>query len=143
MDITYFNWDEIRLISRGDLSAIICLAYAQTTRYNELSVKTLLTRLQLHHFAPTLSYNKVFIKHKHLLECTYKTKDPQSYFTDPSFLWSGASAACKVEYLKVLSLRKISTRQNWIPSTYYDVKRYNPFFTVEQDKIIFTYEHSW
>ena len=142
MAITYFNWNELLVLSRKDPAAIICLVYAQLKEYNELSDRVMREKLNLHHFPNSLFSDRLFIKHKHSLECRYKTKDPQSYFYNSSFLTTAASAMYKVEYLKVLSLRKPSSRNNWIPETYYSRNQYNPFFNREDGKIVFYLEPS-
>lgn len=142
MAITYFNWYELLKLSRRDKSAIICLAYAQTLEYYEVSATEMRERLNLHHLPVSLFSPRLFVKHKHFLECKYKTIEPQSYFNNSSFLFTNASADYKVEYLKVLSLRNIANKTNYIPASYYDLKGYNPFFEVENDKIKFTFESS-
>ncbi len=142
MAITLFNWNELLIQSKRDLAAIVCLTYGQTKEYNEISAKTMRKTLNLHHIPLELFSRKLFTSYKHTLICNYKTKDPQSYFTNSSFLFTAASASYKVEYLKLLSMRRITDKHNWIPLEYYDVKRYNPFFNVKHNKIIFYLESS-
>ena len=52
MNITYFNWNELYRIGRGDYAAIVILTYAQTKRYNESLTwkgQSLLQLLHIHH----------------------------------------------------------------------------------------------
>lgn len=140
--ITYFNWSEIWSLSTKDLSSIIYLTYAQTKDYNELSAKTMMNRLRMNHVAPELFYRKLFTQYKHTLVCNYKTKDPQNYFRNSSFLYMNASAKYKAVYLKALGMRRINDNNNYIPLKYFSNVTYNPFLTVENDKIYFPLESS-
>lgn len=142
MAITYFNWTELWSISNRDLSSIICLAYAQTSEYNELSAKTMMYRLKLNHIAPDLFHRKIFTQYKHVLLCNYKTKDPQNYFKNDSFLYTNASARYKAVYLKALGMRRITNNKNYIPLKYFPNITYNPFLAVDDNKIYFPLESS-
>jgi hypothetical protein len=140
--ITYFNWSEIWLLSRRDLAAIICLAYGQTMEYDELSAKTMMKTLKLDHIPPELFRYKLFTQHKHILSCDYVTRDVQNYFNNSSFLYTNTSAKHKAVYIKALGLRKISCTDNYIPLRYFPNVTYNPFLTVENEKIYFPLESS-
>jgi hypothetical protein len=140
--ITLFNWSEIWALSNKDLSSIICLTYAQTNDYNELSAKTMMYRLKLNHIAPELFHRKFFTQYKHTLVCNYKTKDPQSYFTNSSFLYTNASAKYKAVYIKALGMRRITDSNNYIPLKYFSNVTYNPFLTLDKDRIYFPLESS-
>lgn len=142
MAITYFNWDELYIKSRKDLAAILCLAYAQTPEYNELSTKTMMNRLNIHHVPIYLFKKDLFQDHKHTLVCNYKTIEPQSYFRNSSFLFTNASARYKVVYLRALSMRRISETVDYIPREYYTKVTYNPFLKITDDKISFPLESS-
>ena len=142
MATTYFNWSEIWLLSKKDLSSIICLAYAQTIDYNELSAKTMMNRLKLNHIAPDLFHRKLFTQYKHTLVCNYKTRDPQSYFTNTSFLYTQASARYKAVYLKALGMRRLTETSKYIPLKYFPNLQYNPFLVIEDNKIYFPLESS-
>ena len=142
MAITLFNWSEIWALSNKDLSSIICLTYAQTNDYNELSAKTMMYRLKLNHIAPELFHRKFFTQYKHTLVCNYKTKDPQSYFTNSSFLYTNASAKYKAVYIKALGMRRITDSNNYIPLKYFSNVTYNPFLTLDKDRIYFPLESS-
>lgn len=142
MATVFFNWDELRLRSNNDLAAILCLTYAQTNLYNEISAKTLMSRLAIHHIPPHLFHRKYFTQHKTMLICNYVTKEPQSYFNNPSFLFMHAPARDKVAYIKALSLRRISSSDNHIPLKYYPNAQPNLFFTITDNKILFPLESS-
>lgn len=142
MAITLFNWSEIWALSNKDLASIICLTYAQTNDYNELSAKTMLYRLRLHHIPPALFYKKLFTQHKHTLVCNYKTKDYQNYFKNSSFLFTNASAKYKAVYIKALGLRRLTDNNNYIPLKYFPNVTYNPFLTVSNNRIYFPLESS-
>jgi hypothetical protein len=140
--ITLFNWSEVWALSNKDLSSIICLTYAQTKDYNELSAKTMMYRLRLNHIAPELFHRKFFTQYKHTLVCNYKTKDPQNYFVNTSFLYTNASAKYKAVYIKALGLRRITENTNYIPLKYFSNVTYNPFLTIDKDRIYFPLESS-
>lgn len=140
MGITYFNWSELLSNSRGDLAAIICLAYAQTSVYNELSSKTMMYRLNLHHVPQFIFNKRLFQQYKHVLVCNYKTTEPQSYFRNCSFLFTNASARYKVVYLRALSMRSLDNTDDYIPKAYYEKLTYNPFLTIKDDRIYFPLE---
>ena len=143
MAINYFNWSELWSTSSKDLSSIICLTYAQTKDYNELSAKTMLYRLKLDHIPAELFYRKIFTQYKHVLVCNYKTKDPQNYFYNTSFLYTRVPAKYKAVYIKALGLRRITDDKKYIPLKYFPNVTYNPFLTVEDDKIHFPLESSY
>jgi len=142
VDITLFNWDEIYKKSRKDLAAIIILAYAQTKLYNEISSKGLMKKLNIHHIPPFLFYTQTLTQHKHMLICNYTTEEPQSYFKNPAFLTSGASAKHKVIYLRALSMRRLTETCDYIPRDYLGSLSYNPFLQVDNDFIYFPQENS-
>jgi hypothetical protein len=140
--INYFNWSEIWSLSNKDISSIICLVYAQTSDYNELSAKTMMYRLKLDHIAPELFHRKIFTQYKHTLVCNYKTKDIQNYFKNSSFLYTYTSAKYKAVYIKALGLRRLSDDKSYIPLKYFPNVTYNPFLTVDSKNIYFPLESS-
>jgi hypothetical protein len=142
MDITYFNWNEIWRLSRGDLAAIIILTYAQTKLYNEISAKTLMSRLGINHVPPSLFHDKVLTQYKTQLVCNYKTQEPQSYFINPKFLFMLVPARSKAVYIKALGMRRVSCSDAHIPKKYFDNINPNPFVDITEDKIIFKLESS-
>jgi hypothetical protein len=139
---TYYNWDELRLRSNNDLAAILCLTYGQTKLYNEISAKTMMRSLGLHHIPPYLFYKHYFTQYKRQLVCNYTTIEPQSYFKNPVFLFMRAPARAKVVYLKALSMRRINESQDYIPLKYFDNVKPNMFLEIKDDKILFPLESS-
>ena len=142
MATTFFNWAEIVVRSNNDLAAVLCLTYAQTNLYNEISAKTMLRTLSINHIPPHLFHRKYFTQFKRSLICNYVTKEPQSYFNNPTFLFMNAPARDKVAYIKALSLRRISSSDSSIPLKYYPNAQPNLFFTITDDKILFPLESS-
>lgn len=142
MSISYFNWHELLQYSRKDLAAIICLAYAQTNRYNELSAKTMMYRLNLHHVPAFLFSAKTFRQYKHVLTCNYKTKDPQSYFMNSEFLFAKESAWDKVVYLRALSIRRLTDKNTSINRKFFSKIIDNPFLEFTDDTIHFPLENN-
>ena len=134
MAITFFNWSELRIRSNNDLAAILCLTYAQTNIYNELSAKTMMNKLNIHHVPPHLFHRQYFTQYKTTLLCNYKTIEPQGYFKNPIFLFMNAPARTKVVYLKALSMRRISDQNNYIPLKYFDNIKPNLFIDIKKDK---------
>lgn len=142
MAITYFNWSELRLRSNNDLAAILCLTYAQTNEYDELSAKTMMNTLKIHHIPPHLFYRRYFTQHKTKLVCNYITIEPQSYIKNTSFLYLNAPARDKVVYIKALSMRRLSDTIDYIPFKYFENVKPNLFLTIQEDKILFPLESS-
>jgi len=140
--ITFFNWHELLLKGRKDMAAIIILAYAQTSLYNESSSKKLLYKLNINHIPLFMISSRLLIQQKTQLLCTYKTTDAQSYFKNPSFLTSSTPIKQRVQYLKALSMRRINEQQDYIPKSYMNLTEYNPFMEVKDNYIHFTYESS-
>jgi len=140
--ITYYNWSEIILRSNNDLAAILCLTYAQTNIYNEISAKTMMYRLAINHIPPSLFHKRYFTQYKRQLVCNYATIDPQSYFKNSSFLFLQAPARAKVVYLKALSMRRINEPQDYIPLKYFDNVKPNMFLEIKDNKILFPLESS-
>lgn len=142
MAITYFNWSEILLRSDNDLAAILCLTYAQTNEYNELSAKTMMNTLKIHHIPPRLFHRRYFTQFKRQLVCNYTTIEPQSYIKNTSFLYLNAPAKDKVVYIKALSMRRVSEAVNYIPFKYFENVKPNLFLDIQEDKILFPLESS-
>ena len=142
MDITYFNWYELLAHSRGDLAAIMCLAYAQSSEYNEKSTKLLMRKLNINHIPYFLIKNRTFVQYRHILVCNYKTKEPQSYFLNPRFLFINVPITDKIVYLRALSMRKPSCTNDYIPRKYYKKVKSNFFMRITEDNIYFPEESS-
>ena len=142
MGTTYFNWAELVSVGRRDPAAIIILAYAQTTMYNESYAKNLLNRLNINHIPPFLFYAKTFTQYKGNLVCNYRTREIQSYFKNPSFLFTNVSARQKMLYLRALSMRRINEEVDHIPRNYFNKVAYNPFLEIDENNIYFPLESS-
>ena len=143
MNITYFNWNELYRIGRGDYAAIVILTYAQTKRYNEsLTWKgtSLLQLLHKHHIPAFLYQQGTLDSIRGSIYCKYKTKEKQSYILNPKILTYNVNAQTKAFYIKALSKRRISEKVNYIPRNYLDEKINNPFLTEDKDFIHFRYE---
>ena len=142
MAITYFNYNEIYLRARKDPAAIIILTYGQTNLYNILSTKQLMSKLNINHI-PSYLFTRGYLKQSNgRLWCMYKTIEPQSYFRNPNFLFSMASARHKALYIRALSTKKIANQDNKIPRYYFNKVAYNPFLIVTDDYIEFKQESS-
>lgn len=142
MGITYFNWQELLLYSKKDMAAIICLVYGQTKLYNEYSSKTLMKKLKIHHMPQHLFTRQYFTQYKHTMTCNYRTKEPQSYFKNPKFLFYNVPLRDKIVYLRALSMRKPTDTNDYIPRRYYEKVNKNFFLNIKEDKIYFPLESS-
>lgn len=144
MGITYFNYNEIILRARRDPAAIVLLTFAQSPLYNYYKSERLMQTLCINHIpsflftARTLVLNPV----DHRIVCNYKTKKPDSYIRNPEFLTYGINARQKALYLRALSTRRISDKENKIPRDYFGKVADNPFLEVDDDFIYFPLEAS-
>lgn len=141
-DITYFNIYELFKHARNDLAGILCLLYAQTSCYSELSSKGLMRKLCIHHIPHHIFREHLFVQSKTRLSCNYKTVEPQAYIRNISFLFTSVPAREKVVYLKALSMRKISENANFIPKAYFPEVKPNNFLTIRDDIIEFPLEYT-
>ena len=141
MDITYFNFTEIRKKARHDPAAILILTFAQTKLYNPYTTKGLMKALKINHIPAFLLDSKI-LEQKRTLICNYKTKESMSYFKNPWFLTQNASVKHKIDYLQLLAMRRISEDINYIPQSYVVAQITNPFIEYKNDKIHFTQESS-
>jgi len=137
---TYFNWEEIYLKSRKDVAAIIILAFAETKLYDRLSSRTLLRLLNINHVPPFLFREGLLEQTKVGIIFKYSTQEPISYFKNSSFLFTAVSAKYKANYLKAISMRRLSDTSSKIPREYFDKVSYNPFLKIDDDFIYFTPE---
>jgi len=98
--------------------------------------------LKINHIPIHLFTAGILEQKKEKLICNYHTQEPMSYFKNPWFLTQNVSILQKTEYLQLLSMRRISEKQDYIAKNYIrkDVK--NPFITIKGDKIHFTQESS-
>ena len=144
MDITYFNWNELQQRGQRDPAAIIILTYAQSKSYNTPIAwhqgKSLLQILNIHHIPSFLFQTGILEAMAGNIFCTYKTKEKQSYIKNTKFLRYNVAAHYKVNYIKILSMRRISDKTNKIPRNYIKNIIDNPFLTYDKDFIYFRYE---
>lgn len=144
MATTYFNWYEIYQAARKDPAAIIILTYGLTKDYNEPIAwgkgRSLLNSLNIHHIPTFLFQSGILEASKGNIFSTFKTKQTQSYIKNTKFLTYNVAAKYKVDYLKTLSMRRVSDKTDKIPASYIEGKINNPFLTVDKDFIYFRYE---
>ena len=142
MDIIYFNWYELLSKARKDQTAILILAFAQTSLYNARTTKGLMGALKINHIPIHLFTTGLLEQKKEKLVCNYRTLEPMSYFKNPWFLTQNVSILQKTEYLQLLSMRRISEEQDYIAKNYIRKDINNPFVNIKGDKIYFTQESS-
>jgi hypothetical protein len=142
VDITYFNWYELVSKARKDQTAILILAFAQTSLYNARTTKGLMGALKINHIPIHLFTTGLLEQKKEKLVCNYQTEEPMSYFKNPWFLTQNVSIIQKTEYLQLLSMRRISENQDYIAKNYIRKDINNPFVNIRGDKIYFTQESS-
>ena len=144
MAITYFNWNELYRIGRGDPAAIVILTYAQTKGIIEPIVwqgKSILDLLRIHHIPAFLFQQGTLDSIKGRIYCGYRSKEKQSYILNTKFLTYNVQPRLKVNYIRALSMRRISEKQNYIPKSYLtDLEMDNPFLTYDEKYIYFRYE---
>ena len=140
MDTTFFNWYEIKLRARRDKSAILILTFAQTPLYNTRTTKGLMKVLKINHIPIHLFTSGILEQKTEKLVCHYKTREPMSYINNPYFLTHNISVDKKIEYLQVLSMRRISEQQNYIAKNYVIKDIVNPYILYKDDKISFPQE---
>lgn len=146
----YFNWNELLQKSKKDYDSIIILTYASTFKYNNKvanSSLNLLKKLNIHRI-PSWLNTYLLINKKFELFNNYLVEEPQSYFINPSFLQATTSVSYKIQYLWLLSHRKIEDKNNFININYFNLKeingiKNNPFISIEKDKIIFILENTY
>lgn len=143
MSITYFNYKEIFIRAKGDPAAIVLLTYAQSKEYNAYTSKKLMKHLSINHIPQNLFVNRfMYFGLDSLVYPKYKTIEPQSYIRNTSFLTYGVSARAKAIYIKALSARKINSKENRIPRSYFNKVADNPFLKVDDEYIYFPLEAS-
>jgi hypothetical protein len=142
VDITYFNWFELLSKARKDQAAILILAFAQTSLYNPYTTNGLMKALNINHIPMFLFTTGLLEQKKDRLVCNYKTKEPMSYFKNPWFLTHNVNTQTKLEYLQVLSMRRISEAQDYIAKNYIRKDLHSPYLEIKGDKIYFLPESS-
>tara|TARA_Y100000296_G_C5109784_1_gene224532 strand:- start:59 stop:445 length:387 start_codon:yes stop_codon:yes gene_type:complete len=120
------------------------LTYAQTKSYNEFITwqgKSLLELLHINHIPAFLFQQGTLDSIKGKIYCNYRSKEKQSYMLNPKILTYNVNAKLKVNYIKILSMRRISEKCNYIPRAYLtDLEMENPFLTYDENYIYFRYE---
>ena len=142
MDITYFNWFELLSKARKDQAAILILAFAQTSLYNPYTTNGLMKALNINHIPMFLFTTGLLEQKKDRLVCNYKTIEPMSYLKNPWFFTHNVNTQLKLEYLQLLSMRRISEAQNYIAKNYIRKDLKSPYIEVKGDKIYFLPESS-
>lgn len=146
----YFNWNELLQKSKKDYDSIIILTYASTFKYNNKvanSSLSLLKKLNIHRI-PNWLNNYLLVNKKFEIFNQYIIEEPQSYFINPEFLYSVTSVNYKIQYLWLLSHRKIEEKVNYINKDFFTIKeisgiKNNPFISIEKDKIFFILENTY
>lgn len=140
-----FNWAELNLHSDCNLSAILVLTYALTKGYNtklawnakelreKLFINNIPSRLFMKGFLTSNKYGGIITK--------YRCKDPQSYFKNSNFLFYLCSLQAKINYLYLLSQRRMNDLDNYVledrvPEKYWD----NLLIFRDQRKLYFSPE---
>lgn len=142
MDITYFNWYELVAKARKDQAAILILAFAQTSLYNPKTTKGIMAALKINHIPMFLFTTGLLEQKKDCLACNYKTEEPMSYIKNPWFFTHNVSTYVKLEYLQLLSMRRISEQQDYIAKNYINKDIQSPYIEIKGDKIYFLPESS-
>lgn len=147
----YFNWFDLLQKSKKDNDSIIILTYASTFGYNKKIANSsfeLLRLLNIHRMSKILN-EYIIIKAKSFeIFNKYKIEEPQSYFNNKSFLTSLTSSNNKIQYLWLLSHRKVEDKKPFIIKDYFSGKeidgiKNNPFISIEKDKINFILENTY
>lgn len=145
----YFNFGELKYLANSNILRILYLTYAAFKGYNnlialniyELNNQLKIPNADIRYF----KYSEYFYyegKNKRIIS-KYQCNDPQTYFTNGSFLTAVATPKEKIEYLYLLSQRAPTDLNNYIPQKIVNTKLYtNPFVKVSQDKLVFLLEHS-
>lgn len=137
----YFNWRELRRDSDDNFDAILCLTYCLIIGYNKTIVKQsrdLFRKLNINQIPQSLFRKKHLYFYKGKIISLYKCDDIQSYFINPDFCVCNVPIKQKIEYLYLLSHRRISESEHYIPKDYVSEKHYNNIFvTTDKNKIYF------
>jgi hypothetical protein len=146
----YFNWYELLHKAKKDQDSIIVLTYASTFSYNKKIANSsldLIKKLNVYRI-PNWLNSYLVINKKFEIFNNYLIEEPQSYFNNPSFLLAVTPVVYKIQYLWLLSHRKIEDRNNYINKDYFKLKeidgiKNNPFICIEKDKIVFILENTY
>jgi len=127
--ITYYNWNQ--LLQHGDQhnAAILILTLAILKGYNNIiagNSSELMEKLYINNIPPILFRRGYLSVNKYGgIKGFYKVTEPTSYFTNNKFLYYKIPLRSKIEYLWMLSLRRINEKQDYIPENYVSEKRWN------------------
>lgn len=142
----YFNWEELKIHGDNQFEAILVLLYASIVGYNKRLSDTrsyLYKKLNID-FIPNCVFRKKYIeKFRTGLYSKYKCHDEQCYFINNSFLMARCPVRAKIEYLFLLSHRRLNDSNTYIPKSYIDEKYWNNIFVyINKDKLHFTLEET-
>jgi hypothetical protein len=144
----YFNFCELQEVTEDHIPSIFVLSVGLSLVYNRNIINNLIDFrykcFPLIDIPYILSKKRLVRKNINKeIEILYKTKEPQSYFTNAKFLSTNCSILEKVQYLKLLSYRPINNFNPWIKFDYVDdinKIKHNKLLTIKQEKIYFNYE---
>jgi len=147
----YFNWYELLKKSKKDYDSIIVLTYASTFGYNKKIANGSLDLIKTLYVdrVPSWLKNQIKINTQSFeLFNNYKTEEPQSYFLNKDFLTTYTKVEHKIQYLWLLSYRRIDEESPYIKRDYLRLKeidgiKNNPFISIEDDKINFIFENTY
>lgn len=144
--MTYFNWYEINVKAKKDYNSILILTYALSVGYNKKIAKrisNLIAILQISHVPRDVL--RFLREDVFELYSNIQTIEPQSYFNNSSFLKSKHNLIHKVNYIKLLSYRRIGDSSPFIYKDMLNNKQIrviekNPFVKVGDTQIYFIRE---
>ena len=138
-----FDWQELKIDSGSDLTAILILTFAIYRGYNN---KLAWDKLQLKTMLTIDDIPGIIVRRKHIVlnkfrgyTVNYQSRQPSAYFQNPDFMFSNCSVSDKVKYIYLLSHRRIADDSYEIPT--YHIKNQklltNPFVRIKNDKLKF------
>lgn len=141
-----YNWYELNNISvlpESHVLMIFCLSVNQDRPISH-STRLLRKKLNIETIPNSIIQKNVIIQYDHGIFTTLKTKEPQCYINNTSFVHMRLSAQIKSDYLYILSQRSIANKNNWIPDYYIPLKYHtNPLIAREKGKITFPLENNY
>lgn len=127
--ITFYNWDKLCQHSDQDNAGILVLTLATLKGYNKIIAgdsKELMEKLNIPKIPPVLFHRKYLRLNRFGgIKGYYQCNEPLSYFKNPKFLYYKIPLKTKIEYLWMVSMRRINDENNYIPEDYVDSKRWN------------------
>lgn len=148
----YFNWYELYVKAKKDHNSILILTYALSVGYNQKIAKrisNLMAILQITHVTRDclrfIRQEELYKRKGFTLYSNIKTIEPQSYFKNSSFLRAKHHVTHKVNYIKLLSYRRIDDSSPFIYKDILTEKQLhsienNPFVKVGDTQIYFIRE---